>query len=82
MSILRVGYPHVRLKATNYHLPRPRDGHSKGKTPQITSFKEDVKLSTLAWHIQHEHPVEYQTLLSMGEEELSEVAEEMSRVRG
>ena len=46
----------------------------------MVSFKEDVKLSTLAWHIQHQHPQDYHVLLSMADEELSEVAKEMSLV--
>ena len=46
----------------------------------MISFKEDVKLSTLAWHIQDQHPQDYDVLLSMAEGELSEVAKEMSRV--
>lgn len=46
----------------------------------MTSFKEDVKLSTLAGHILRQHPQEYHALLGMAEEQLSEVAKEMSRV--
>lgn len=46
----------------------------------MVSFKEDVKLSTLVSHIQHQHPQDYYVLLSMAEEELSEVAKEMNRV--
>jgi hypothetical protein len=46
----------------------------------VISFKEDIKLSTLAWHVQHQHPQDYSVLLSMAEEELSEVAKEMGRV--
>jgi len=48
----------------------------------VISFEEDVKLPTLAWHIQHNHPRDYDVLLNMEEEELEEVAKEMSRVRG
>jgi len=54
--------------------------HSNNETLPVTSFKEDVKLSTLTWHIQHQHPQDYSVLLTMGEEELGEVAKEMSRV--
>jgi len=46
----------------------------------VISFKEDVKLSTLESHIQHQHPQDYHLLLGMAEEELNEVAKEMSRV--
>jgi len=46
----------------------------------VISFKEDVKLSTLVSHIQHQHPQDCRVLLSMAEEELNEVAKEMSRV--
>ena len=46
----------------------------------MISFKEDVKISTLVWHIQHQHPQEYSLLLSVAEEALSEVSKEMSRV--
>jgi len=53
---------------------------SKDGAMAVISFNEDVKLSTLAWHIQHQHPQDYDVLLSMAEEELSEVAKEMSRV--
>jgi len=55
-------------------------GRSKDETLPVISFKEDVKLSTLVWHIQHQHPQDYGVLLSMAEDELSEVAKEMSRV--
>jgi len=57
-------------------------GRSKDETLPVVSFQEDVKPSTLAWHIQHKHPQDYRVLLNMGEEELSEVAKEMSRVGG
>lgn len=57
-----------------------RDGHSKDETLPVVSFAEDVKLSTLAWHIQHQHPREYQLLLNMEEGDLREVAKEMSQV--
>jgi len=56
------------------------DSRSKDGATAVISFKEDVKLSILAWHIQHQHPQDYDVLLSMAEEELSEVAKEMSRV--
>lgn len=46
----------------------------------MISFKEDVKISTLVWHIQHQHPQDYYVLLNMAEDELNEVAKEMSRV--
>lgn len=46
----------------------------------MTSFKEDVKLSTLTWHIQRRHPKDYNLLLGMAEEKLNEVSKEMSRV--
>jgi len=46
----------------------------------VISFKEDVKLSTLESHIQHQHPQDYHVLLGMAEEELNEVVREMSRV--
>jgi hypothetical protein len=62
--------------------PIDRDGHSKDETLPVVSFKEDVKISTLAWHIQHQHPQDYDVLLNMDEEELKEVAKEMSRVGG
>lgn len=58
-----------------------RDSHSKDETLPVISFKEDVKPSTLAWHIQHQHPLDYDVLLNMEEGELKEVAKEMSRVR-
>lgn len=63
-------------------IGRGRDGHSRDETLPVISFGEDIKPSTLAWHIQRKHPQEYDVLLGMGEEELKEVAEEMSRVRG
>jgi len=56
------------------------DGRSKDETLPVISFKEDVKLSTLALHIQHQHPQDYDVLLGMAGDELSEVAKEMSRV--
>jgi len=46
----------------------------------VVSFKEDVKLSTLVWHIQRQHSQDYNVLLNMAEEELNEVVKEMSRV--
>jgi len=56
------------------------DGHSKDEALPVVSFKDDVKLSTLVRHIQHKHSQDYNVLLNMAEEELSEVAKEMSRV--
>jgi len=56
------------------------DGHSKDETRPVISFNEDVKLSTLAWHIKNQHPQDYDVLLNMDEEELKEVANEMNRV--
>jgi len=56
------------------------DRRSKGETLPVISFEEDVKLSTLVWHVQHQHLQDYGVLLSMAEEELSEVAKEMSQV--
>lgn len=61
-------------------LAQFRDGHSKDETLPVIPFKEDVKPSTLAWHIRHQHPQEYSMLLNMDEEELNEVAKEMGRV--
>lgn len=48
----------------------------------MISFKEDVEPYTLALHIQHKHPRDYDVLLNMGEEELTEVAKEMNQVTG
>jgi len=79
MPVMRVGYPHAYMRAVD-HLPGPRDVHSKDETLPVISFKEDVKLSMLAWHIQRQHPQDYNVLLNMAEDELSEVAKEMSRV--
>lgn len=56
------------------------DGHSKDETLPVASFRDDTKPSMLAWHIQRQHPREYHMLLGMEEEELREVAKEMSRV--
>ena len=77
---MRVSRPHIHCRELLNHLPRPRDNHSKGGTLPVVSFKEDVKLSTLTWHIQHQHPQDYNVLVNMTEGELSEVAQEMSRV--
>lgn len=58
------------------------DGHSRDESLPVIPFKVDVKPSTLAWHIQRQHPQEYNMLLGMNEEELGEVAKEMGRVGG
>ncbi|KAF9782086.1 hypothetical protein BJ322DRAFT_1074243 [Thelephora terrestris] len=54
--------------------------HSKDEALPVISFQEDVKPSALAWHIQHKHPQDCSVLLNMEEDELSQVATEMSRV--
>lgn len=64
------------------HLSRPRDARSKNETLPVMSFKEGTKVATLVWHIQHQHPQDYDVLLSMAEEELNELSKEISRVGG
>lgn len=78
---MRVGCPPSSISGPLNHLSHPRDGHSKDETLLVASFKEDdAKPYILAWHIQHQHPREYDMLLDMEEGELREVAKEMSRV--